>query len=86
MAEVGVRMSEDKLFAGVKNRKHFKYRLRKKISGKAIDQVTMGKIADILQQRGETAEALRIRREEQLQSTNASATCGNKLLADGILA
>ncbi len=28
--------------------------------------VTMGKIADILQQRGETAEALRIRQEEQL--------------------
>jgi tetratricopeptide (TPR) repeat protein len=28
--------------------------------------VTMGKIADILQQRGETEEALRIRREEQL--------------------
>ena len=28
--------------------------------------MTMGKIADILQQRGETEEALRIRREEQL--------------------
>ncbi len=28
--------------------------------------VTMGKIADILQQRGETAEALRIRQEEEL--------------------
>ncbi len=28
--------------------------------------VTMGKIADILQQRGETDEALRIRREEEM--------------------
>lgn len=39
VAEVGVRMSQDNLFAGVKDRKHFKYRLQEVISGKAIDQI-----------------------------------------------
>ena len=44
VAEVGVRMSQDKLFVGVKNRKDFKIRLRKAISDKAIDQIRRAKV------------------------------------------
>jgi hypothetical protein len=35
----------------------------------------MGRIADILYSRGDLDEALRIRREEELRSTTAWATC-----------
>jgi phosphopentomutase len=41
--------------------------------------VTMGKIADILQARGQLDEALRIRQEEELPVLNALAMCAQKL-------
>jgi phosphopentomutase len=38
--------------------------------------VTLGKIADVYQARGQLDEALRIRREENCRSTSGWATCG----------
>jgi hypothetical protein len=50
VAEVGLRMSKDNLFAGINDRKHFKYRLKQVISGKAKDQIRRANMrkADVL--------------------------------------